>query len=62
MKNGAPTGHYRDFMSGMIVSDKEVWGRPSPVLVAADGALLVDDDASGTIWRIVPDQPGVTLP
>ena len=56
MKNGVPTGEYQDFMTGMIVSDKEVWVRPSSVLVAADGALLVDDDASGTIWRIVPDK------
>ncbi|MGV7210545.1 c-type cytochrome [Oxalobacteraceae bacterium A2-2] len=55
MKNGVPTGAYQDFVTGWIVSDKEVWGRPSSVLVAADGALLVDDDASGTIWRIVPD-------
>lgn len=55
MKNGVPTGAYQDFMTGLIVSDKEVWGRPSSVLVASDGALLVDDDAGGTIWRIVPD-------
>ena len=56
MNKGVPTGEYQDFMTGMIVSDKEVWGRPSSVLVAQDGALLVDDDASGTIWRIVPDK------
>jgi glucose/arabinose dehydrogenase len=55
MKNGVPTGAYQDFMTGLIVSDKEVWGRPSSVLVASDGALLVDDDASGAIWRIVPN-------
>ncbi|MEO7580742.1 MAG: PQQ-dependent sugar dehydrogenase [Massilia sp.] len=57
MKNGVPTGEYEDFLTGMIVSDREVWGRPSSVLVAADGSLLVDDDASGTIWRVVPSQP-----
>ncbi len=55
MKNGIPTGEYQDFLTGLILSDKEVWGRPSSVLVASDGALLVDDDASGTIWRIVPN-------
>lgn len=55
MKNGVPTGQYQDFVTGMVVSDKEVWGRPSSVLVARDGALLVDDDASGTIWRVAPD-------
>jgi glucose/arabinose dehydrogenase len=55
MKNGVPTGAYQDFMTGLVINDKEVWGRPASVLVAADGALLVDDDASGTIWRVVPD-------
>jgi glucose/arabinose dehydrogenase len=55
MKNGVPTGDYEDFLSGMIVSDHEVWGRPSSVVVAADGALLVDDDANGLIWRVVPN-------
>lgn len=55
MKNGVPTGAYQDFMTGFVISDKEVWGRPASVLVAADGALLVDDDAGGVIWRIVPD-------
>jgi xylan 1,4-beta-xylosidase len=54
MKDGAPSGGYEDFMTGMILSDSAVWGRPSSVAVAADGALLVDDDATGTIWRIVP--------
>ncbi|MBC7453185.1 MAG: PQQ-dependent sugar dehydrogenase [Massilia sp.] len=56
MNKGVPTGEYQDFMTGMIISDKQVWGRPSSVLVAQDGALLVNDDASGTIWRIVPDK------
>jgi xylan 1,4-beta-xylosidase len=54
MKDGAPSGSYEDFMTGMILSDDAVWGRPCSVAVAADGALLVDDDATGTIWRIVP--------
>jgi glucose/arabinose dehydrogenase len=29
-----------------------VWGRPVGVAVAKDGALLVSEDANGTIWRI----------
>ena len=56
MKNGVPTGQYQDFMSGMVLSDREVWGRPSGVAVAADGALLVVDDAGGTVWRIAPQR------
>ncbi len=54
MKNGVPTGQYQDFMSGMVLSDREVWGRPAGVAVAADGALLVVDDAGGVVWRIAP--------
>lgn len=56
MKNGVPTGQYQDFMSGMVLSDREVWGRPAGVAVALDGALLVVDDAGGTVWRIVPQR------
>lgn len=54
MKNGVPTGKYQDFMTGFVVSDKEVWGRPSAVLVQHDGSLLVDDDVTGEIWRVAP--------
>jgi glucose/arabinose dehydrogenase len=54
MKNGAPTGQYEDFMTGMVLSDRDVWGRPAAVAVAADGALLVVDDAGGVVWRVTP--------
>jgi glucose/arabinose dehydrogenase len=52
VKDGAPTGEYEDFASGFVVSDSEVWGRPVGVAVDKDGALLVSEDANGTIWRI----------
>jgi glucose/arabinose dehydrogenase len=52
MKNGKATGEYEDFLTGFVVSDTEVWGRPVGVAVATDGALLVTDDASNTVWRI----------
>jgi len=52
MKDGMPTGEYEDFATGFVVSDTAVWGRPVGVAVAKDGALLVSEDASGTIWRI----------
>jgi glucose/arabinose dehydrogenase len=55
MKNGAPTGEYQDFMTGMVLSDRDVWGRPAAVTVAADGALLVVDDGGGVVWRIAPE-------
>jgi glucose/arabinose dehydrogenase len=52
VKDGVPTGEYDDFATGFVVSDSEVWGRPVGVTVDKDGALLVSEDASGTIWRI----------
>jgi glucose/arabinose dehydrogenase len=54
IKDGKPVGTYQDFMTGLVVSDNAVWGRPASVAVLADGALLVDDDLTGTIFRIVP--------
>jgi glucose/arabinose dehydrogenase len=52
MKQGKATGEYEDFLVGFVTKDGDVWGRPVGVAVAEDGALLVSDDASGTIWRV----------
>jgi glucose/arabinose dehydrogenase len=52
MKDGVPTGEYEDFMTGLVINDSEVWGRPVGVTVTRDGALLVSEDGNGTIWRI----------
>lgn len=51
-RNGVPTGDYEDFVTGFVIDDRHVWGRPVGVAVARDGALLVTDDANGTVWRI----------
>ena len=53
VKDGAPSGEYDDFATGFVVSDSEVWGRPVGVAVDRDGALLISEDASGTIWRVI---------
>jgi glucose/arabinose dehydrogenase len=50
--SGKPTGEYEDFMTGFIVSDAQVWGRPVGVAVANDGSLFVTEDGNGTIWRV----------
>jgi hypothetical protein len=52
VKDGVPTGEYDDFATGFVVNDAEVWGRPVGVAVDKDGALLISEDASGTVWRI----------
>ena len=51
-KDGKPTGEYSDFMTGFVLSDEQVWGRPVGVAVARDGSLLVSEDGSRTIWRV----------
>lgn len=51
-KNGVPTGAYEDFLTGFVTPEGDVWGRPVGVTIAKDGALLVSDDASNTIWRV----------
>ena len=52
LRNGVPTGEYEDFLTGFVIDDGHVWGRPVGVTVARDGALLVTDDANGTLWRV----------
>jgi len=52
VKNGVPIGEYEDFATGFVIDDSDVWGRPVGVTVDKDGALLLSEDASGTIWRI----------
>jgi glucose/arabinose dehydrogenase/cytochrome c2 len=52
LKDGVPTGEYEDFLTGFVVDDGHVWGRPVGVTVARDGALLVTDDANDTVWRV----------
>jgi len=58
LKNGVPTGAYEDFLTGFVVDKNGVWGRPVGVAVAHDGALMVTDDASNTLWRIADDRRG----
>lgn len=52
MDGDRPTGEYEDFMTGFVVDSARVWGRPAGVAVTRDGALLVSDDANGTIFRV----------
>src|SRR5207245_10162502 len=49
---GHASGEYEDFMTGFVVDNGHVWGRPVGVAVAPDGSLLVTDDGSKSIWRV----------
>jgi glucose/arabinose dehydrogenase len=50
--SGRASGVYEDFVTGFVVDNGHVWGRPVGITVAPDGSLLVSDDGSNSIWRI----------
>ena len=50
--NNKATGEYEDFLTGFVLPDGKVWGRPVGIVVAKDGSLLVSDDGSNSIWRV----------
>lgn len=54
MAEGRVTGPVEDFAAGWLQPDGSNTGRPTDVVVAADGALLISDDAGGFIYRIAP--------
>ncbi len=54
-ENGRPLGGYENFATGFWRagdSRAEVYGRPVGLAIAADGSLLVADDAGRAVWRI----------
>jgi glucose/arabinose dehydrogenase len=51
-QTGKAGGEYEDFLTGFVLTNGKVWGRPVGVAVALDGSLLVTDDASNSIWRV----------
>jgi glucose/arabinose dehydrogenase len=59
-KNGRPQGYYENFLTGFWLeghSPAQVWGRPAGLAVAADGSLLIADDAGGVVWRVSYKRP-----
>ena len=51
-QTGHATGEYEEFLTGFVLPDGTVWGRPVGATVARDGSLLITDDGSNSIWRI----------
>lgn len=51
-QTGHATGEYEDFLTGFVLPNGQVWGRPVGITVAPDGSLLVSDDGSNSIWRV----------
>ena len=52
-QNGRPAGEPVDFVSGFRDADGKTRGRPVGVTVDPRGALIVADDLSNTVWRVV---------
>ncbi len=51
-QSGHARGEYQEFLTGFVLDNGDVWGRPVGVAVAPDGSLMVTDDGSGSIWRV----------
>ncbi len=56
MRDGVPTGEYDDFVTGFLLSNGMVWGRPVGVTVA-DGRIVLDRVREIALRR--SDRPGV---
>jgi glucose/arabinose dehydrogenase len=56
--NAKPDGGYENFVTGFWDGGSakgepaRVWGKPSGLAIARDGALLIADDTGGPIWRV----------
>ena len=51
-QTGHASGEYEDFLTGFVLPNGDVWGRPVGMTEAPDGSLLVSDDGSNSIWRV----------
>ncbi|WP_276479971.1 PQQ-dependent sugar dehydrogenase [Paraflavitalea pollutisoli] len=52
--DGNKAAKFEEFATGWLpgTDDKEAFGRPVDVIVAADGALLISDDKQGAVYRV----------
>jgi glucose/arabinose dehydrogenase len=53
LDKGRSSGIYEDFLTGFVLDNGDVWGRPVGVATATDGSLMVTDDGSRSIWRVI---------
>ena len=53
-RDGRPAGPPIEFVTGFYGEDGKTYGRPVGVTVDPQGALIVADDLSNTIWRVTP--------
>ncbi len=55
-EHGAPTGAFQDFLTGFVLDETRVAGRPSGLAVLPDGSLLVGEDGNGVLWKVTYDK------
>ncbi|MGA3097885.1 MAG: sorbosone dehydrogenase family protein [Bryobacteraceae bacterium] len=53
LNHGHASGIYEDFLTGFVLPNAAVWGRPVGVATASDGSLMVTDDGSKSVWRVI---------
>lgn len=51
-KSGRPAGPPSNFLTGFVLPDDNVWGRPVGVCFLPDGSLLVSEDGNDMIYRV----------
>ena len=49
---GRAIRRYEDFMTGFVVSNHQVWGRPVGIAMGADGSLYVSEDANNAVYCV----------
>ena len=49
---GRAIRRYEDFMTGFVMSNHQVWGRPVGIAMGADGSLYVSEDASNAVYCV----------
>ena len=57
-RDGRPDGEPVDVVSGFLGDDGKARGRPVGVTVDPKGALIVADDLSNVVWRVMPVERG----
>jgi glucose/arabinose dehydrogenase len=51
-RDGKPSGHPVEILSGFLSPEGEAYGRPVGVALDKRGALLVADDVGNAVWRV----------
>jgi glucose/arabinose dehydrogenase len=51
-RDGKPSGHPVEILSGFLSPEGEAYGRPVGVALNKRGALLVADDVGNAVWRV----------